>query len=157
MFALDFLFIAVPAALIALLIVGLAARWLRLLPAGMGSGWLVLPTLGLAAGGTMLAFTVEEFVFRPMGLQQEILGRQVVTPLSLRKYTFWGMIMDPGWQWEYAIEPSYAAQLRRGGCRPDPGRTGRCAIGDALDMTNERAAGVTVENATTLTVVEYFW
>jgi hypothetical protein len=111
---------------------------------------LLLPSMGLAAGGFMTVSVVEEFVIRPIQLQDELLGRQVVTPLALRRYQAQGF-QDPGWSWTYSVDPALAAQLAHR-CRVDPffGR-GTCAsVSDG-----GRDAFIRIEG-TTLTILESF-
>jgi hypothetical protein len=150
MFALALIFIAIPGSLIVLIMAYAVARLFKLMPTGMSFDWLALPTLGLAAGGAIAGFTVEEFVIRPFQLQDEMLGRQLVTPLTLRSYSAWGF-QDPGWTWTYEIGAAQASQLAHH-CRTDRFFRGLiCAgIGDG-----DRDASIVLEG-TTLSIQESF-
>jgi len=160
MFLLNFIVIALPGAVIVLIIAAGAAHWLKLMPQSMSFSWLAIPTMGLAAGGATMALMVEELAIRPLQLQSELLGAQIVTPIELRGYRFWGVIMDPGWAWVYEIDPATATRLTSG-CRPDPNpRVHWCDIAGTLDQdaggADGRGAFVRVEG-TTLTIQEYFY
>jgi hypothetical protein len=149
MFLLAFIVIALPVA-IASIIAILIAKKLKLVAAGMGRA-LLLPTIGLAAGGFIMGFMVEEFVIRPIQLQDELLGGQWVTPLSLRSYAAWGMFGDPGTIWTYSIDTDLAAQLAHR-CRVDPlfARRACASVSDG-----GRDAFIRIEG-TTLTILESF-
>src|SRR3954470_1201711 len=156
MFALDFIFIALPGSLIVLVLGYALVKVLKLLPTGMRFGWLVVPTLGLAAGGAMMGFTVEDLVIWPSQLQSELVGRQLVTPLSLRSHSVWGF-QDVVARWVYQIDPATAARLVRG-CRPDPNpRVHSCEIASTYEegpgFGDSRSVSISMQG-TTLTIEE---
>ena len=156
MFSIELILIALPAALVAMVAVWIAGK-LKLVPSGMEAGWLLAPTFGLIAGGIIMASVIEEFIVRPMQLQGEVLGDQLVTPLSLRSYSAWGF-QDVVWKWEYEIDPATAARLSRN-CRPDP-RLHSCSIAgthqDGPARGNGRDAFIHMEGAT-LTIEDWVY
>jgi hypothetical protein len=108
--------------------------------------------MGLAAGGATTAFMLHEFVLRPMALQDELVGRQIVTPLALRSYEAFGF-QDPGWTWDYDVDPVTVAGLTRN-CRPDPNpRVHWCDISGPYDAG--RSVFIRIEG-TRLTINEWF-
>jgi hypothetical protein len=156
MFVLDFIFVALPGSLIVLVMAWFTVKKLKLMPAGMSFDWLVAPTLGLAAGGAMIGFTVEDLVIWPHQLQDELVGRQLVTPLSLRSHSVWGF-QDMVATWVYEIDPATAERLARG-CRRDPNpRVHSCGIAGTYEegprVGDSRGVSISIEG-TTLTIQE---
>ncbi len=106
------LILFVPVALLAAAILQLLLSSLRLLPAGASGpvSYFILTTFCL--GSLFVWITLDDLVFRPATIQRELFGRQLGSPLQLRRYESHGF-QDPHYEWHYAIDPDQLRQLRR--------------------------------------------
>ncbi len=105
------LIIFTPVALLAAAIIRIALVRLRLLPSGVSGSVAYLLLTTLCLGAPLLWLTLDDLVLRPAQMQRELVGRQLVSPLQLRRYETFGF-QDPHYEWHYAVGPDLLRQLR---------------------------------------------
>lgn len=115
MTGLILIFLGPVAILIAAVVVMLLWRF-ELLPDGVSTSLAGCLIFSMTMGGMFVVTTVGEFIVRPAQLQNELLGREYGTVLSLRSYEHWGF-QDQGWVWRYRLSPRDTATLASR-CRP---------------------------------------
>ena len=126
------LIVFVPIALLAAAVLHLLLSSFRLLPAYV-SGTVVYLLLTTSCLGSLFVWnTLDDLVFRPATIQRQLFGRQLGSPLQLRRYETFGF-QDPHYEWHYAVGAEQLRELRRT-CRHTPQMLpAECLLGERQD------------------------
>ena len=126
------LIIFVPVALLAAAIIQLVLSSFRLLPPHVSESVAYFLLATICLGSLCVWITLDDLVIRPATIQRELFGRQLGSPLQLRRYETYGF-QDPHYEWHYAVGAEQLRQLRRA-CRHTPHLLPvECVLGERQD------------------------
>jgi hypothetical protein len=141
---LALIFLTPPATLLAGIAVMITRRF-RLLPVGVPDAMAVCLTISANLTIMLLLLTMDMLVRRPARLQQEAMGRQVVGPLSLRRYEAFGF-QDVQEQWTYDLTETDRKRTGLACPRPIHPAAQGCLLGRAGKEDEEWSITATAEN-----------